>query len=222
MSQLFHRLGFILDRTPHGAAFNMALDEVLLGETDQPLLRVYRWERPSVSFGYFEKFEPVSIAHPDREWVRRWTGGGVVLHGDDFTYSLLVPFEAAFMRLSGAESYLAIHACVARVLSQIGVEAGVAARTDPKISQACFENATQHDVLFDGQKIAGAAQRRTKFGLLHQGSIQAVELPESFAEALAAEFAANVVRREITPRELEAAAVLAENKYASSGWMRKF
>ena len=58
---------------------------------ERPLLRVYRWERPAVSFGYFERWEPVREKYPEREAVRRWTGGGVVLHGEDFTYSMLIP-----------------------------------------------------------------------------------------------------------------------------------
>src|SRR5580700_1117427 len=71
------------DPLPRSAPLNMAIDEALLGTGAGPVLRVYRWKRPAVSFGYFERWAPIHAAHPDREAVRRWTGGGVVLHGED-------------------------------------------------------------------------------------------------------------------------------------------
>jgi len=79
-----------------------------------------------------------------------------------------------------------------------------------------------HDIMLDNRKIAGAAQRRTRNGLLHQGSIQGVELPANFAEGLAASLAAKVSQRSVTPSEVSAALALAESKYAAQQWTRKF
>lgn len=200
----------------------MALDEVLLLRLKAPLLRVYCWERPAVSFGYFEKFEPIRSRYPATDWVRRWTGGGVVPHGCDFTYSLLVPLNERLMRLRPSDSYRAIHEGIAGVLSRCGSAVSVAARSDEKISRACFENATQHDVLLHGRKIAGAAQRRTKIGLLHQGSIQELSLPPVFGENLAAGFSRTVKEKELNRSELAAAEELATTKYAAEAWTRKF
>lgn len=70
------------------AAFNMALDEALLESAAAPLLRFYRWRRPALSFGYFGRYDEAAAQSSHREIVRRWTGGGIVPHGDDLTYSV--------------------------------------------------------------------------------------------------------------------------------------
>lgn len=222
MPLLFNSIDLILDPEPHPAALNMAVDEILLQHLKEPLLRVYRWLRPSVSFGYFEKYEPVRALHPDRDPVRRWTGGGVVPHGEDLTYSLLVPTGSTFLQLKTADSYCAIHERIAGAMNRAGTVVSMADAAADKISQACFENPTRYDILLQGRKIAGAAQRRTKFGLLHQGSIQNVELPVSFGETLAAEFSECVNGRDLVTAEFDSARALADAKYATDGWLRKF
>lgn len=219
---LFDTLEFIPDEEPHSAPVNMAVDEVLLKEISVPTLRAYHWLRPSVSFGYFEEYSNIEKQHSDRELVRRWTGGGVVLHGGDFTYSLIVPSGSPLAKMKPAESYLAIHESLTQAMLGAGVAASLTANCSPKISTACFENAVCHDILADGRKIAGAAQRRTRHGLLHQGSIQSAELPENFGGLFAAKLASHVIRRQMKQSELSAAAMLAESKYATPQWLRKF
>lgn len=222
MSLLLETIELFIDQEPHSAPLNMAIDEVLLRHATNPLLRFYQWARPSVSFGYFESSEAVEKAYPDKERVRRWTGGGVVLHGEDLTYSLLVPIAHPFACLNTSESYRTIHNCIAEAVRAEGIGATVAAAPDPKISQACFENAAQYDILSRGRKIAGAAQRRTRFGLLHQGSIQSINLPPSLPTRIALAFSPSIVERQITDDELEEAGTLSETKYATEDWMRKF
>jgi len=197
----------------------MAIDEALLGVAPGPVLRVYRWARPAVSFGYFEKWEPIRAAHPARDAVRRWTGGGVVLHGEDFTYSLLIPGTLGVDWGAPAGSYGVIHGALCMALADAGIPAEPASASAEKISQACFENPVLYDVLVEGRKVAGAAQRRTRAGLIHQGSIQGVELPAGFGEGFAARLA-EVVHAEAF--EVTAAAErLAAEKYGSGGWLGK-
>ena len=86
----FGELGVIEDRNFRSAAMNMAIDEALLETTTIATIRFYRWDHPALSFGYFGKLADVA-AYSDRDCVRRWTGGGIVLHGDDLTYSLVIP-----------------------------------------------------------------------------------------------------------------------------------
>jgi len=92
----------------------------------------------------------------------------------------------------------------------------------PKVSQACFENPAQYDLLAAGHKIAGAAQRRSRFGMLHQGSVQGVAVPQGFAERLAGMLAPRVTPRGFSAGERAAAEQLAETKYATDAWNRKF
>jgi len=219
---LFPVIDLMDDPAPRGAAINMAVDETLLRDLPCPLLRVYRWENEAVSFGYFEKFEAILAEFPERELVRRWTGGGVVPHGKDLTYSLLVPTGDQFLKTKPADSYCVIHRVVAEVLGTEGEAATVAAAGAPKISQACFENPVQHDVVAaDSRKIAGAAQRRTRDGLLHQGSIQSLALSAAFGERLASALGREIRRRMLTTEELNDAKALATGKYATDAWMRR-
>jgi len=222
VSHLFQSIQLFNDTEPHSAPFNMAMDEILLRRLEKPVVRIYGWLRPAVSFGYFEKYGPIKALHSEREPVRRWTGGGVVLHGSDLTYSLLVPSGSPFLRLRTAESYYAVHERITRALNRLGVGVSMADADHLKISQACFENATRHDILHLGRKIAGAAQRRTKFGLLHQGSIQNIGLPAGFGESLAGEFSGEVVEIQISPCDVEEAWQLSESRYARADWTEKF
>lgn len=213
---LFEALDFIADREPRAAALNMAIDEALLGAASAPLLRIYRWRSPSVSMGYFEKSAPVLSAHPGREAVRRWTGGGVVLHGIDLTYSLIVP-AGFFAWKNAAGSYAAIHACVAAWLRGAGLEVALASGATACVSRDCFANPVAHDLLLDGGKIGGAAQRRTRSGLLHQGSLLVPGQPDP--AGLAAALALRVRLSVIAPALLESAHRIALERYASSDWL---
>ena len=75
----------------HSAAMNMAIDEALLESATVPSVRFYGWHSPALSFGYFGRFSDVAIYASERDLVRRWTGGGIVFHGDDITYSIALP-----------------------------------------------------------------------------------------------------------------------------------
>src|SRR5690349_19187896 len=92
MGSLIDNLMLLDDRaTPGGAAWNMAMDEALLTRQTGAVLRVYRWKNPSFSFGYFLPWGTASRASGGSELIRRWTGGGMVAHGEDFTWSLILP-----------------------------------------------------------------------------------------------------------------------------------
>jgi lipoate-protein ligase A len=197
----------------------MAIDEALLAVIPGPVLRVYHWEKPSVSFGYFERWAPIHAAFPARDPVRRWTGGGVVLHGEDFTYSLLIPGALGVDWGAPAGSYGVIHGALCAALADAGIAAEPAATTAEKVSQACFENPVLYDVLVEGRKVAGAAQRRTRAGLIHQGSVQGVELPAGLGATLAARLG-GVVRT--AAFDVGAVAkTLAGEKYGTAAWLEK-
>lgn len=219
---LFEKMTEVLDPEPHGAALNMAIDEVLLRAAREPLLRVYRWARGAISFGYFDKIADVNGVEPGWEMVRRWTGGGVVAHGEDLTYTLIVPADHVFARLPARETYRQIHECVGTALLAAGIATKLAAASVPKVSTGCFENPAEADVLADDRKIAGAAQRRTRWGLLHQGSIQGIAIAGTLAPRLAAVFAEEVARRPLTADEVSTALALAAEKYGTEAWLRRF
>jgi lipoate-protein ligase A len=220
---LFPYLALVVDPVSRDGALNMAIDEALVNHAVHPVLRVYRWKRASVSFGYFGQILEVEAAWPDRELVRRWTGGGIVPHGDDYTYTLVVPATFPFAQEPAISTYATVHARVASAIERhLGRKAALATGAAPKISNACFQNAVQHDIVLGTEKIAGAAQRRTKSGLLHQGSIQIPGLGDAFTRDLAATFSTVIAEEPLAPALLLQAEALAREKYATEKWLRRF
>src|SRR5262245_1759825 len=91
----FTQLTIYHDAIPRFAAMNMAIDEALLEYSTAPAIRFYRWQSPALSFGYFGRFADVARYQIERDLVRRWTGGGIVFHGEDLTYSIVIPADDA-------------------------------------------------------------------------------------------------------------------------------
>ena len=182
-----------------GAAENMALDFLLLQRYPEPAalrFRHYEWRGPAFTFGYSQKIAFVRASLPAGGHVdlcRRPTGGGVVDHRQDWTYALVAPRGHALYEARATQSYRIVHECLAAALGALGQPAIVKAEcetvewVDPNAlsgkapdGQAapppgiCFQRAELYDVIHasTGAKIAGAAQKRNKHGLLFQGSIE--------------------------------------------------
>src|SRR5207237_2242076 len=149
------------------------------------ILRFYRWKAPSVSFGYFVCFAEACEIAGNRATVRRWTGGGIVPHGEDLTYSIMIGSKNAAFALASKIIYQRVQLALGNALREIGIVSAFVQTEAPKISDACFANPVVSDVIENGRKIAGAAQRKTRSGLLHQGSIQRGNLDERFRTAFA-------------------------------------
>jgi len=157
------------------AAFNMGLDEALLdlaSSCNRPVLRFYGWREPAASFGYFQHFRNVEQLTPLRPLVRRPTGGGIVPHDCDWTYSLVFPPSHWWYELVATESYRRVHQLIQRAFARLGFHTELAPASLKTQPGRCFVGHEQSDLLWQGRKIAGAAQRRRKDGLLVQGSIQ--------------------------------------------------
>lgn len=197
----------------------MACDEALLARADKPLMRVFNWSGPWVSAGYFSGLDEAANVRPDLPLCRRWTGGGIVVHEGDFTFSLAVPRGEPWAAMRAAESYRALHEALAHALRQSGVEASLSGEADHAGAQ-CFAAPVRGDVMLGSRKIAGGAQRRTKRGLLHQGSIQA-PLAAISARAIAGKLAARVEEWR-PPADFEASVSrLAHEKYARRDFSRE-
>jgi lipoyl(octanoyl) transferase len=232
---IFAALDVYYDHTPHSAAMNMAIDEALLEYATIPLIRFYRWQSPALSFGYFGRFADVASYQRKRDLVRRWTGGGIVFHGEDLTYSLVIPTTGSAFAESSISVYERIHRALCHALRETGqpavvaegAERGpgsvtVAARTGlSDAGYSCFANPVRADVLIDGRKIAGAAQRRTRRGLLQQGSIQGIKLGNSLTEQFAQALSINRRNQNVDEDILNRARELAGQKYGTEHWLRK-
>ncbi|CAA9227910.1 MAG: Lipoate-protein ligase A [uncultured Chthoniobacterales bacterium] len=204
----------------HSAAMNMAVDEALLETASTAVLRFYGWRKPSLSFGYFGRFADVAEEHAHRELVRRWTGGGIVYHGSDLTYSIILPPDEASRFRSSRAVYAQVHGAIRQALAaRLPVE--LAPSAAPKVSEACFANAVESDVISDGKKIAGAAQRRTRAGLLHQGSIQGETLPAGFCDDFARALCPAFASISYAPETVARATTIAREKYATREWLHR-
>ena len=153
----------------------MALDEALLENVSRlgkPVLRFYGWTQPAATFGYFQKFSEVERATLLRPLIRRPTGGGIVPHDSDWTYSFVVPPNDKWYSLKAIESYRRVHEWIQSAFAKLKIETELAPCCKKSLPGQCFAGHEKFDLLWHGKKIAGAAQRRNKQGLLIQGSVQ--------------------------------------------------
>lgn len=176
----------LLKTGKHDAATNMAIDEVILLRQEdypQPTLRLYDWSQPAFSFGYFQmisaEIDVKKCGSQGVELVRRMTGGGIVVHGWDVTYSIIVPHGSGVIPSDISASYCWIANRLLQGFHRIGVPASLQGRK-PGTSEAgpntCLANPAEHDVLLKGKKIAGVSQRRNRIGAVYQGYI-ALDMP---------------------------------------------
>ena len=166
---------FYFDSGPGEPAFNMALDEVLLRQSaanGSPVLRFYEWSEPAATFGYFQSIADLEAATHLRPLIRRPTGGGLVPHLNDWTYSLTVPPGHLWYELRAEVSYARMHRWLLVGFAKVGLPTELASCCRRELPGQCFAGYEKFDLLHRGRKLAGAAQRRNKFGLLIQGSIQ--------------------------------------------------
>src|SRR5580698_4340991 len=166
---------FLLPRRDNAADCNMALDEALLLSASRvgcPVLRFYGWLEPAATFGYSQRYAEIEKLTLLRPLVRRPTGGGLVPHDTDWTYSLVFPAGHYWHRLKAVESYRRIHEWIRDAFAKMNVATTLSPTSQKEIPGQCFIGAEKDDVLWHGRKIAGAAQRRTRHGLLIQGSVQ--------------------------------------------------
>lgn len=202
-------------------SWNMAVDEALLRLVTCPVLRIYAWDRPAVSIGYFQS---QTVALKGRDFVRRYTGGGLVDHSKDFTYTVILPKGHSILALSTTESYKQIHEAIVETFHQIQVPAQLAPCCDPEEKEACFQRAVKFDVVLEGVKLAGAAQRRTREGMLQQGSVLIAD--EKLRRLFAARFPGILLKAfqmtgelsEMTSEEREKAIELEKTRYSQKSW----
>jgi len=170
---------------PADGAWNMAVDEAMLeagvAGLIRPTLRLYAWQPPAVSLGFFQpldnRIDLAEIAARGFGLVRRPSGGRAILHKDELTYSVVVPEELVENGRSVMGSY--------RTLSR-GIEAGLGLlglgvempdrRHAPRMKAAglptvCFAASAGGDMVAGGRKIVGSAQTRRRGVIMQHGSV---------------------------------------------------
>ncbi|MFA5039043.1 MAG: biotin/lipoate A/B protein ligase family protein [Candidatus Omnitrophota bacterium] len=169
------------------AATNMALDEALFlsyqEKGTEPVLRLYGWKPAAVSCGISQ--DPSQLfqdghALNSSSFVRRPTGGGLIYHDDELTYSLVACAEDLGLEtMSVKDSYEALTSFLIRAYRAMGLNACFAkeaSETDStaspaEIASVCFGRKEEYDILVGGRKLGGSAQKRAKNIILQHGSI---------------------------------------------------
>jgi lipoate-protein ligase A len=233
----------VLETGRNSGAWNMALDEALLTnlvDHDTPILRLYGWQPPCVSIGYFQSMEEevdvIKCSSMGVDVVRRITGGGAVLHEFELTYTLITKKYPANI----LESYELICEPVVLCLNRLGYNA---------------KYVPLNDIVVDNKKVSGNAQTRKNNTLLQHGTILlavdiermfsmlkvpsekikdkmikdvkarvtginrsfeevAINLKESFAEI----FGAQIIKDTLSSKEKEDIEKLVIEKYSSRQW----
>lgn len=215
----------------------MALDEaVALAAPSAPVLRFYHWPPgPAVTFGYGQFYASVcrQAAPKDGPLCRRPTGGGMVFHGTDLTFSLV--FQTQELRPKAI--YALLHGAVENALCQVAsmqtdlqgeVNARAYAPQQNGAASGCFVNPVQDDLLLNGRKILGGAIRRFGKTVLYQGSLQcsgARENPllrRAVREGAEAALGVGFETASAPDKWLKEARALSANQYACAAWTEKF
>ncbi len=172
----------IIEEIPNSASLNMAIDEALfkyvLKKKGDSVLRFYRWEKPTLSIGYHQRVKEVAnleyLNKMGIELVRRITGGKAVLHDHEITYSFSSSNPLFIENKGVLESFFMISSALIEGLKILGISAYLSSRkyeTLYKSNLPCFSYPTGNEIIVNGRKLVGSAQKRTKDALLQHGSI---------------------------------------------------
>ena len=184
------RMWRFIDTGLKDAVWNMALDEVLLNDFNDvnlPIFRIYRWE-PSLSFGRFtdvlKSVDLDKVKRRNLSYVRRITGGGVLVHGGDISYSIILPVK--FLETKGVkDNYRYLCQFLINLYKKLGLNASYAneEQHNSKSSNICLASKEKYDIVIDGKKIGGNAQRYSNKLLFQHGSIP-IKIDEALFEPL--------------------------------------
>ncbi len=172
----------LIDSGPCSAYHNMALDEAIATYVRKgislPTLRLYEWDRPSLSLGRFQGASGINVEYCNDNKipiVRRPTGGRAILHDKELTYSFSARTDEQPFSKGLNDSYKTISAALALAFKKTGIHA------EPKKhrekgrvlvrSPLCFLSSSFGEILINNKKAIGSSQKRWKDGLLQQGSI---------------------------------------------------
>jgi lipoate-protein ligase A len=237
---------------PQEAAWNMAVDEAVLRQRKNgaslSTLRLYSWQRRTVSLGYFQRIDKTMAelcAQHGLDLIRRPTGGGFVLHDREVTFSVIFSRQDLKMQRLATEYFRIIAECVRKALLSLGVPASLEENVfNGKDDHFfCFNNPTKYDLLVNGKKVCGSAQRRYRDIILQQGSLilrtpgdpsfwqQAAGLEDvsrqplswtgicdAFQKSFAAELQLSFIPGALSEAELVLARQLAAEKYTQGSW----
>ncbi len=154
-------------------SIQMGHDFRLLEEgVKSPILRVYQFVPGSVTYGHF--IDPRKWLS-DCEMAKRPTGGGLIFHENDFSFTFALPADHPLVKLPALERYQHINRALLRavrtLLPQESCHLQDEVKPDGRVEELCMANPTQYDIIYNKKKVGGSAQRKTTRGFIHQCSL---------------------------------------------------
>ena len=181
----------VVDTGAAAAAENMSLAEGLLASLPNlklPILHLFSWRSMACTYGVLVQPQELLDLEACRslgvDVARRPTGGGVMFHVEDFSFSLVVPADHPRFSRQPDANYTWLNSAVARALNHVmgSDRAELASASveapNPRLARFCMAAPTRWDLLWEGRKVAGPALRITRKGLLYQISIALRSAPE--------------------------------------------
>jgi lipoate-protein ligase A len=159
---------------------NMAVDEAILLSFDPrrsaPVLRLYGWDPPAISCGRYQRpHEALDLERCAARGVpaiRRVTGGGIIYHAEELTYSIVCAPCHIPQASSVKESFRILTGFLCRFYARLGLDPSYAVeRQGEERAPFCFAGRESYDILVNGRKIGGNAQRRLRRVIFQHGSI---------------------------------------------------
>lgn len=229
--------GLLVESPAEDVYGQMALDEALCETMPAPfILRFFRWREPGITFGYAQRAREVEAAAAERglagtPMTRRPTGGGIVYHLSDLTFSLVFPSDGGDFR--PLETYDRLHKAINSAYARLGFGfelsgARAAGYAVSAPAMDCFSKPVPLDILYNGKKVLGGALRKFGGHMLYQASLQtgdartgAARHEAAIAEGLAAGLGTEWEKVPPAEEAGRRAAALAEEKYRSAEWIRR-
>lgn len=224
----------IIETPPLDVYGQMAADEALCETRPAPyLLRFYNWKEPGVTFGYSQRRKAVTEAMSAagcgiKAVTRRPTGGGIVFHEADLTFSFIFPSPGAYFE--PGKTYDRLHRAITAEYSLQGISFELLSEktedyavNDPVMS--CFAKSVNMDILYNGKKVLGGALRKFGGHMLYQASFQAPDARTKAAphrnaviKALGGEFGLEWEAAEMSEEARAKTGSIAETKYRTREW----
>ncbi len=231
---VLRKIRLIID-PPASATFNMAVDEILMESQSEPetfpVLRIYSWDTPACSIGYFQNVDEIKKRFQCEKLnipvVRRITGGGLVFHGEDLTFSLCFKNPNAFLPGDVKSSYLKINETLLSGFRKLYPKMDFAdCRKLPSArngrDRICFESPSCYDLILKGEKVVGSSQRRKEGTFLHQCSIflkgKKENLIGALREGFKTKWGIDFLEKGLTAGELKTAREKERERYSLRDW----
>ncbi len=226
--------GLIIETQPLDVYEQMAADEALCEARPAPyILRFYNWKEPGVTFGYSQRRKAVGEAlaaagSPITAVTRRPTGGGIVFHETDLTFSFIFPSPGVLFE--PGKTYERLHRSINAEYARLGIPFDLLnektrdyAVNDPVMD--CFSKPVDKDILYNGKKVLGGALRKFGEHMLYQASFQAPDARLNAAihrnaviRALGGEYGLTWESAALPEAAAAKAAEIAGDKYRTAAW----